>query len=98
MKPVNQVVFRTIILKNIEKSLSAIKQWSEMQQWENAAKYAAKADALIELLEVDDCGSIGGFDAKRGQDRDRHWTLTERYDWLRKARQGSSSVNSSTPV
>lgn len=89
MKPVNQVIFRITILKNIKESLSAITQWSEMQHWENAAKYAAKAEALIELLEVDDCGSIGGFDAKRGQNRDRHWTLTKRYDWLRNLKESA---------
>jgi hypothetical protein len=37
-----------------------------MYQWvcspEHYSKYAHKAEALIELLEVVDCGSVGGFD------------------------------------
>ena len=30
--------------------------------------YIAKAEALIELLEIHDCGSVGGFDTEVGGD------------------------------
>ena len=31
-------------------------------------QYIAKAEALIELLEIHDCGSVGGFDPDSGGD------------------------------
>ena len=35
-------------------------------QW--VGKYIAKAEALIELLEIHDCGSVGGIDPDSGGD------------------------------
>ena len=45
---------------------------------ENVTKYLHKAEALIEFLEIRDCGSFGGFD--KGQPYPRN--LFSRWDWL----------------
>lgn len=83
IKPVNSVIFRSTILKMIESELQSIAQWAGMAIWENAAKYAARAEVLIELLEIDDCGSTGGFDTQRNQGRRGFHTLYSRYEWLK---------------
>jgi hypothetical protein len=82
IKPVNQSVVRATILKAIRANLAAIEQWSEMEDYGRSYYYSSKAEALIELLEVDDCGSIGGFDDVRGQP-EGYQSLKSRYKWLR---------------
>lgn len=81
-KPVNQVMFRTDVLKRIESRLAQVKQWTRHERWDYAFEYASEAKALIELLEIDDCGSTGGFDTERGQDKSAYQTLESRYQWL----------------
>jgi hypothetical protein len=39
-----------------------------MNPGEWVGKYIAKAEALIEPLEIHDCGSVGGFDPESGGD------------------------------
>lgn len=75
---------RQTILKAALFNLEQVKQWADMGLYGNAAKYSAKAEACIELLEVADCGSTGGFDV--GQDREKNWTLEMRYRWLKEKR------------
>lgn len=48
--------------------------------------YACKAQALIELLEVHDCGSIGGFDPETNPSVDGLYSLEERYAALKRKR------------
>ena len=53
--------------------------------YDDASKYNHKAAALIELLEIHNCGSVGGFDVAQnslGQNR----TLRQRYEWLKEHR------------
>ena len=67
-----------VILKDIEREFRMVRQWIEMESYMNVAESAIRAERLIELLEVYNCGSVGGFDkwqTKRG-------TLQERYQWL----------------
>ena len=50
-----------------EKTLQRIfSHFQQMTQWvwtpDNYAKYYNKAESLIETLEIEDCGSVGGFD------------------------------------
>ena len=76
---VGQSLSRQTILKHIGDSLALVVQWSKTPAWcENVVKYHHKAEALIEVLETKDCGSVGGFD--KGQPRPR--TLFDRWDWL----------------
>ena len=66
--------------------------FQQMTQWDVTSpgytvEYAAKAEALIELLEVHDCGSVGGFDKKNPRVHkssfklyDRFLTLVKKYN------------------
>lgn len=49
------------ILEDISECFQQMYQWV-VSQPDEYARYAAKAEALIEILEVVDCGSVGGFD------------------------------------
>ncbi len=49
------------ILTAIADNLASRDQWADHKNYDNAAEYQFKAEALIELLEVDLCGSTGGF-------------------------------------
>jgi hypothetical protein len=66
------------VLDEIASNLENANAWAVHKNWSNAAKYSLKAEALIELLEVHNCGSIGGFD--NGQKPNS--TLEERWEWL----------------
>lgn len=46
----------------------------------DAVKYAVAAEALIELAEVLDCGSIGGYG--KGETEDDQQCLFNRWNWL----------------
>ena len=77
---------RSTILRNIADHLRGELQWSRSGHWDNAWKYAQQAIALIELLEVDDCGSVGGFDRTNELVRlvphegfNRFWTVSAKY-------------------
>jgi hypothetical protein len=59
--------------------------WIRRYEW-----YLARAEALIELLEIEDCGSVGGFGKKRNkngelslQRDDQPQDLKSRYLWLK---------------
>jgi hypothetical protein len=45
----------------------------------NAAEHLFKAEALIEILEVQDCGSTGGFDKTNPLRRDSRFKLMARF-------------------
>lgn len=85
--PVSPTVQRDAVLKRIDENMQQVRQWSDLAEYALAATYQAKTEALVELLEIADCGSVGGFDKKRGQPgvsgmkgRDR---LQVRIDWLK---------------
>ena len=74
---------REQILIDIYFNLGLVRQWREVLSpgWsENVSKYMHIAEALIELLEVQDCGSTGGFD--RHQTDEQRDTLYDRFVWL----------------
>ena len=84
---VSSTIQRAAILKRIDENMQQVRQWVDMAEYALAATYQAKAEALVEVLEIADCGSVGGFDTKRGQPsvssvkgRDR---LQMRIDWLK---------------
>ena len=52
---------RIKILEEIFSHFQAMTQWITTSP-DNYSKYFNQAVGLIELLEVEDCGSIGGFD------------------------------------
>jgi len=60
---------REKILERIQSELNMVNQYLDdlkdglrMHPGEWVGTYIAKAEALIELLEIHDCGSLGGFD------------------------------------
>jgi hypothetical protein len=60
---------REKLLERIENELNMVNQYLDdlkhglrMPRGEGVSSYIAKAEALIELLEIHDCGPVRGFD------------------------------------
>jgi len=77
---------RVEILNIIFSNFQQVSQWIP-NHLENSCEYMRKAESLIELLEVKDCGSVGGFDRENPLKResgmklyDRFLTLLKKYD------------------
>jgi hypothetical protein len=77
---------RIDLLNEIFLNLQGIANWLP-DNIETACRYMHKAEALIEVLEVKDCGFIGGFDEKSPLIKhsdfklyDRFLALVNRYD------------------
>jgi len=79
-KPSKQppAISRLVILQEIADDLHGLIGWAESMSFDTAQKYNAHAESLIELLEVADCGSIGGFD----DGQKYNCNLFYRWDWL----------------
>lgn len=83
-----RVLDRNLILKTIQDNLDSTYQWSQQfaekrinpDYSETAFGYMHRAEALIELLEVADCGSVGGFD----QGEEGLYSLEERFKLLKR--------------
>ena len=73
---------RLYLLNRIGQHLAMMIQWhrepAEVSWTQNVTEYATKAEALIEVLEVLDCGSVGGYDSGFDQKK----TLFGRWVWL----------------
>lgn len=52
---------RVLLLNSIFSKFRLIRQWTP-SDIVIASKYAIQAESIIEILEIDDCGSVGGFD------------------------------------
>ena len=72
-----QMIPRQTIVEKLVEHKEAMEQWLENTDLEEAVDYKIKMEALMELLETFDCGSVGGFD-KNQTDR----TFEGRYKWL----------------
>lgn len=76
------------ILDRAHGCLNRVNQWARMSSFDAAAKYYNQAESLIELVEIDVCGSVGGFD--KGQENysvasqidNIDDALYSRYHWL----------------
>ena len=76
---------RLKILNEIFFNFQQITQWLP-SHIEHASKYYYKAEVLIEFLETEDCGSVGGFDLANPNHKvtafqlyDRFLTLMRKY-------------------
>jgi acyl-CoA-binding protein len=69
---------RLMILNHIKEHLASMKQWADSKNYDYAYQSQAKAESLIELLEVNDCGQMGGFDKNQPHTHN----LKDRYKWL----------------
>lgn len=68
---------REIILQNIFSFFQQMTQW--LSHPNNYAEYHNKALSLIELLEVYDCGSVGGFDRENKNQTITTYNLYDRF-------------------
>jgi len=57
----SKTITRKTILQDAFEAFQQISQWLP-NHIDTAAEYSAQAKALVELLEVHDCGSVGGYD------------------------------------
>lgn len=89
MKIKKPTILITTVIEAAQESVDLIKQWADMRHYDIAFKYNEKAEALIELLEIKHCGSVGGFGeiGNRYQQNERDYvdTLQGRLDWLKEA-------------
>lgn len=83
-----------MIVDEIADNLTCATQWRDAPfnlNWaSNVVNYLCRAEALIELLEVAYCGSVGGFDVVGEMRQEKlpkyRKDLEGRYKWLRDVR------------
>jgi len=70
------------IKREIRSCIQQIEQWDNIDNIDIKHRYVNELETLVELLEVDNCGSVGGFD--KGQQRHaRHKPdLIDRAKWV----------------
>ncbi len=68
------------IKEEIKSCIIQIEQWSERKEYGRMYKYSIKLETLVELLEVDNCGSVGGFD--KGQNPLKNYSLIQRAKYV----------------
>jgi len=78
---------RLEILQEIFECFQQVTQWmpdvsSDADYSNGVTTYLHKAEALIEILEVCDCGSTGGYDMDIHPDHRGDMGLYERFLWL----------------
>lgn len=89
------------ILQEIRHTIQLVEQWKGVNQpaWvENQLKYMNQLECLVEIVEVYDCGSTGGFGVGQGfkkghlQVNDNHnpGDLFDRANWLLAKYKGKS--------
>jgi hypothetical protein len=70
------------ILKEADQCIVNHKSWAASENYDNAFQYQQQAEALIAIVEVFNCGSVGGYD--KGQDVNGvRQTLRSRLKWLK---------------
>jgi hypothetical protein len=85
------MIERIVILNAIFSNFQQITQWLP-SNIENAAEYMHKAEALIEILEVDDCGSVGGYDPHNPVEDESGFELYDRFLALVRKRNNISEI------
>lgn len=68
------------ILSTARDHLDGVGRWVDQDRFDLAADYYSKAKGLVELAEVQTCGSYGGYG--RGQTASDRATLHTRIEWL----------------
>jgi len=67
------------IKKEIRGELSQMTQWDGFDDAPTRAKYYYRLESLVELLEVRNCGSVGGFDSEQ---TGRFYSLRQRAEFV----------------
>lgn len=73
------------MLKYAEQQLQSQQQWARAEDFGRAAQYMHRAEALIEFVEIEHCGSVGGFGFWNGKEQKQtkwHHGLKNRLHWL----------------
>lgn len=75
------------ILREVEEDLDQVTRWRLHEEWHaSVTRCYCRAEALIELLEVEHCGATGGFGVFRGRTQQGSKYaigLRGRLEWLR---------------
>lgn len=79
MTKAERKILTRVLLPQIQEAYEMYRQWIVDENLVNAAKYHAQMETLIEVLEVANCGSTGGFDAEQPESQ----TVTQRFEWLK---------------
>jgi len=82
---------RLTILQEIFDNFQQMSQWTTSMP-ESYLKAHNRAEQLIELLEVEDCGSIGGFDRENPLVNETRFTLYNRFLTLLNKKKSSSKL------
>ena len=69
---------RVRMLQDIFENFQQVSQWLP-HYIDNAMKYVAQAEGLVEFLEVEDCGSVGGFDPENKVEHITGYNLYDRF-------------------
>lgn len=80
---------RLTILQEIFYNFQQMSQWIILESY---SKYYHRAEQLIELLEVEDCGSVGGFDEKNPTINKTGFRLYDRFLTLLKKKRDASKL------
>ena len=83
---------RIKILNSIFSHFQQITQWLP-NNIDTASEYMLKAESLIEILEIEDCGSIGGFDKKSPVVHESGFFLYDRFIALVKKYNNKADIN-----
>lgn len=75
-----KLIENKLFLEKLAGNFGLIHQWMESGSIERVLEYKIRAEALIELVEIEECGSVGGYD--KGQPRSR--SLGDRFEWVAK--------------
>ena len=78
-----------IILKQVKQAMRQVVQWQDVREIEwrqNSCQYMVRLGALVEVLEIADCGSVGGYGEGQFECNETHDTdvgdLFDRANWL----------------
>lgn len=82
---------RLDILEAIFSNFQQMSQWNILFP-DSYAKYYQKAEQLIEMLEVEDCGFVGGFDKKNPLVNETGFKLYDRFLTLLSKKKRSSKL------
>jgi hypothetical protein len=98
--PYTITIQRESVLRMIAKELTQMNMWAAVPDFDHAAQCSHRADALMNLLEKQDCGMIGGYDIDQPPPQLGIKGLNDRYTWLKRkevpyAEDGQSSESRS---
>ncbi|KKL69499.1 hypothetical protein LCGC14_2114300 [marine sediment metagenome] len=85
MKKQEKCISVKSLLKDAREAFEMVIQWGVVKdsyEWnQTVTRYLIEANSIIELVEVFDCGSVGGFGAGQMVE-DYHTSLFDRWTWL----------------